>query len=893
MVGPAAGIHVLNASAYWLSQEVQAWVAASVARVGSKPPVPVLRYGFDHTPTPPPNWVGDGHPTDWRGRPGSRSSGVSEFVTSEAELGLKGLEFYLLKDGMGSSWADHGPEDQDFRWLEATPWLNQTRAFGWVPVSHFVQAVRGASNDGVVERMRSAEPLVDPTVVIDADAHSYSYSYSYSYDIDVDDKLPTVAPQAELAVQAGGGSGMGFQMFCRLLNDDAALVNSSGTLYRDVIMLTAGGGGGGGVAISHEAPGISTYGGGGGGGVQLRYFVDAPRRSDELQSDATLETLHSWCADMPDQPNQNSGDSDDSQFVCRASAGRTVFSTWHSFGGGGGCGTTDGEAEAEAWGQERNVICGQRLDDDAVPLGRELSSSASSHASKLHATMRYCLEDLDGSVVVRGGGGGGGGGSKAIHDHGNDDLEPVFQVGYGFNFQVGLAGDGTLDSQWQQEATVTALSNRRSASQGHYDLLGDFMKNASRTCKRDARAAVGPTLGYGNGTDEAYPSATSSSDWGCICPRSRRMVYDYLSAYLTAHNSSSRSPSHSGFDGTLYNLASFLYVHCEQQGGSPSRARDSGSEPLVDDDVTEHDISHVRDAILIGQYGSSRQGSDEDDMNSWEEDGVEGVSSDSHPWTREDDVVPHDAYHDFYNSGDSVLPRPSESVELEHKLERRGREGMLRELCLVSVGCASPHLAGRALVGTGMAATEPGGVDESAGGEWALMRGPLLLHLPLPFLDRFRDRHRGDDPQEGANVLRETAIVCPRLLTDAEGIPSASKSVEARCTEYRQHLNSIFNAQASRGSADVLSAASRPMMNGLPWVVGLAVGALLAFVGGKGLAIARERGRRSRGGSAMATEMTKLTTGHIDVIVTPFPLQKRDGGQGTGRRDSRGYTRIG
>ena len=880
----AAGIHVLNASAHWLAHEVSLWVASSATSTTSQAPIPVLRYSFDHASSPgladgtqPESWFPDGT----QERPTGRLSALAAFVTSEAELGLKGLEFYLLHDGMQSSWADHATQDPEFRWLGATPWLNQTRAFGWLPVSHFTQIATGSSmnaEDAAV-RMDPLTPAVDSHGDDDTSVSTSAYSYSYSY-LD----SANVPSQSRLDVQAGGGSGMGFQMFCRLPNDDTALVNSSGVLYRDVIMLTAGGGGGGGVAISEIDPSTSTYGGGGGGGVQLRYFVGALPQSDEQPSDATLQ---SWCASMPNQPSQNTGDSSDSQFVCRASGGSAVFSTWYSFGGGGGCGTADMRPSCSDWDHNCNVICGQRLDDDAVPLGREQSLNPHSHSLQLKETMHSCLEDLGGSLIVRGGGGGGGGGSRAVEGNDNNELEPAFQVGYGFNFQVGLTTTGTLDPLWQQDATITALSKEASQKQGHYDLLGGIMKNATQLCNLQApsKQAARP-----DDTDNAAKSAQSpsASDWSCICPRSRHMAYNYLYAYIAAHNSSSAAAaaaSPGGFDGTLYNLASFLYVRCDQ-GSGPGENQNNG-ELSREDGVTEDDIARVRDAILIGQYSSSSTGNGAtSDLGTAEE-----YSTDSHPWTLADNIIPHTAFRDLYHSAASLI----EPEQTGGGVERRDAVGMLQELCLVSMECEQSHLYGSAVDGTDVVDAEMSdpslhidtlrveaaeGALDAGGGDWEVLHGPVLLHLPLSFLDRFEDRRceneYSDDNADlqGCFLQREAAIVCPRPPAETEGLPFVNLGTSARCREYVAHLQSTLGTRISPGSDDVLGAASVSALSttaAVSWVVGVAASAVvLALFVCKGL---REfqRNVRSEGGLAVATEMTELTKRYIEV--TPLAIQ--------------------
>ena len=886
--GVAAGIHVLNASAHWLAHEVSLWVAASATSTTVQVPIPVLRYGFDHASMLGPSLADDTQPEPWfpngtREHPTGRLSGLAAFITSEAELGLKGLEFYLLRDGMQSSWADNATQDQEFRWLGATPWLNQTRAFGWLPVSRFAQTAtaRRANAESIAE-------TIDPISVGDDDTSLSTSAYSYSYSYLDSANVPS---QSHLDVQAGGGSGMGFQMFCRLVNDDAALVNSSGVLYRDVIMLTAGGGGGGGVAISKKDPSTSTYGGGGGGGVQLRYFVGALTQAEELPSDATPEALQSWCANIPNQPSQNTGDSSDSQFVCRASGGRAVFSAWYSFGGGGGCGTTDGRPACTEWDHNCNVICGQRLDEDAVPLGHEQSLNAHSHASQLKETMRSCLEDLGGSVIVRGGGGGGGGGgNRGVERRGNNELEPAFQVGYGFNFQVGVTTTGTLDPLWQQEATITALNKEQSYKERHYDLLGDIMKNATHLCELDARAASNQAASPNETNDAAKSShSPSASDWSCICPRSRHMAYNYLYAYIAAHNSSSSAAaaaSPGGFDGTLYNLASFLYVHCDQQSSGAGRDQNDG-ELALQDGVTEDDIALVRDAILFGQYDSSGTG-----HGAARDHGtVEEVSPDSHPWTLADDITPHTAFRDLYRWAAS----PIEPKQAGGAIERRYAVDMLQELCLVSMGCQHSHMYGSAVDDIGGVGTETSDsnlhldalrVDEEArtsddgGGDWGVLHGPVLLHLPLFFLDRFGDWRCENDYSsggagfQGCALPREAAVVCPRPPVETEGLPFVSLDPNDRCKKYMAHLQSTLGTSISPESGNVLGAApvsTLSTMAAVPSVVGIAASAVvLALVVRKGiwecLGVRRPNERL-----AVATEMTELTKGHIGV--TPLEIQ--------------------
>lgn len=129
-------------------------------------------------------------------------------MAAEATVGEKGLGEYLVSLLSSPS--------------EAQSLLRQTTAFGWAPAHAFLLDSAGAP---------TFEPAADA-----ADANQ---------------------PE-RIRVEAGGGSGAGFQLFCG-----------------GVLLLSAGGGGGGGIegrAPGLEGPGMDFSIGGGGGGGALGWF---------------------------------------------------------------------------------------------------------------------------------------------------------------------------------------------------------------------------------------------------------------------------------------------------------------------------------------------------------------------------------------------------------------------------------------------------------------------------------------------------------------------------------------------------------------------------------------------------------------------------------------------
>jgi hypothetical protein len=179
---------------------------------------------------------------------------------------------------------------------------------------------------------------------------------------------------SQRVIEAGGGMGSGFQLYC----DD------------EMIVSTGGGGGGG---ASREG-GMLSFGSGGGGGIQIskafsRYLAGGTRNREY-------------------DPESNE---------------------YYSMGGGGGCGScTDtsagalpqrdsqaGEATSSA-----TAVCGSSVDADAVTL--DAVRSVLQHPYVPTYFSRHCQQ-----VRVLGGGGGGGGIAYA-------DAASI-GAGYGFSFE--------------------------------------------------------------------------------------------------------------------------------------------------------------------------------------------------------------------------------------------------------------------------------------------------------------------------------------------------------------------------------------------------------------------------------------------------------------------------
>lgn len=176
-------------------------------------------------------------------------SSVGCSALAQAEVGVygKGLFSFLLGDVLEAPTPRSRRIDR----------LNSTRASGWLPV-------RAALARGLVLRTAQQETVAS-----------------------VNDS------SAGIWVEAGGGAGAGFQLYCVLG-------------HREILLATNGGGGGGGLNIPFS--GAPSFGGGGGGGLQLRHFLNA--------------STNAACSPL-------------------------LLSPWESFGGGSGCNSVaDGAANA-------------------------------------------------------------------------------------------------------------------------------------------------------------------------------------------------------------------------------------------------------------------------------------------------------------------------------------------------------------------------------------------------------------------------------------------------------------------------------------------------------------------------------------------------------------------
>ena len=250
--------------------------------------------------------------------------------------------------------------------------------------------------------------------------------------------------------ETGGGSGLGFQLYCD-----------------DEIIMTAGAGGGGGIARSRDYssndstrpfPLVSdnnyriSAGAGGGGGVQfLADFGEHGKRSSMAPTSSS---------------SSNSSSSS---------------SLWYSAGGGGGCGT--------CWNNQReyghrdacylnsipvdvntqylrstSMICGFTRDDDSLHHRQFEKILAETYSHE--AFSQQCHR-----VTIKGGGGGGGGTGSCCDG---------YHFGYGFNFEITLSSHA-LD---MQETTIK-LDDKGSymadglSSRYRHDFIGRLLNEVS------------------------------------------------------------------------------------------------------------------------------------------------------------------------------------------------------------------------------------------------------------------------------------------------------------------------------------------------------------------------------------------------------------------------------
>ena len=203
-------VKLLDMDSRLFSEAIVGWVRELSLSEG------LLRYHFAH----------DAHTHDDEGDVEiHRKVDCSSLVVAEATVYRKGLAWYL-----------RGLPKQSARVL------NQTHAFGWRPVSEFVQ-----------DMSRSSDALDNATL------------------------------------DMGGGSGAGFQIYCA-----ANIGNGSGgdsdsgddKLVAETMLATAGGGGGGG--FQGRPREFLTFGGGGGGGLQFRSFRNTRNLTSRLTEWASL-----------------------------------------------------------------------------------------------------------------------------------------------------------------------------------------------------------------------------------------------------------------------------------------------------------------------------------------------------------------------------------------------------------------------------------------------------------------------------------------------------------------------------------------------------------------------------------------------------------------------------
>lgn len=232
-----------------------------------------------------------------------------------------------------------------------------------------------------------------------------------------------------VSLEAGGGSGFGWQLYCD-----------------NILLMTAGAGGGGGFAIDQPATLIS-FGGGGGGGLQLIF-------PDNI-SDLIVGTENNNSTFSNNLPYQH-----------------------YSIGGGNGCGICELDSDS-------HNVCNQLEDDviasQTINCGFKHDEDIDPHfTADLLATLQNgSLLNKCSKLQVYGGGGGGGGTDLCCYP---------FQVGYGFAFSFISALNTSQYPPHHTEHDDDITSNITGATGDRrytYDIMGSILDQAGNTCRRN------------------------------------------------------------------------------------------------------------------------------------------------------------------------------------------------------------------------------------------------------------------------------------------------------------------------------------------------------------------------------------------------------------------------
>lgn len=300
--------------------------------------------------------------------------------------------------------------------------------------------------------------------------------------------------ESESRIEAGGGAGFGFQLYCD-----------------DRMVLTAGGGGGGGIEghfsaesstvlslddrhnssffssdsdrdrDSYSGSNRYSYGAGAGLGLQFDLAFACSVDGDEFPDDCARQLM----------TNPSAGD----QSLAVTSG------SFMSLGGGGGCGIgtsfSSQENKTLAWLQ-----CGLQKD---VGVMSQVENNGSSILSKFWQRINTC-----GSIRAEGGGGGGGGTAKCCASS---------SIGFGFNFSF---------------SNVQSDQSNESANDIYNILISNTSEVAQNTSDPDF-TSITPSVNGFDSYRENYDAVGvivhqvsvacgGFSSWSCICAGTKRTV---------------------------------------------------------------------------------------------------------------------------------------------------------------------------------------------------------------------------------------------------------------------------------------------------------------------------------------------------------------------------------
>eukprot|EP01040_Poterioochromonas_malhamensis_P015301 gene15301-17109_t len=286
-----------------------------------------------------------------------------------------------------------------------------------------------------------------------------------------------------MKLQAGGGSGFGFQMYCD-----------------NTVILTVGGGGGGGYYFDDESQSFNV-GAGGGAGMQFANLTDIMIRHHpkELRNSSLLSNL-----------------------------------TFHSIGGGGGCGTcADPTDDIHSCTLAKKLFtnsydtiltCGFKKDDDALDdtTLRQLLSSFRQFTSE-------CRE-----ITIYGGGGGGGGTSLCCQP---------FHVGYGFSFSLHYVNDPNLPQSEMFYNFHSEQEESKSSEVNEFRISHD--KSSFNTTSGPVNIYPSKEMRYqydfiGKLLHDSSTICNGFGSWCCVCNATQVVIKDCLKLNLTISDYSTR-----------------------------------------------------------------------------------------------------------------------------------------------------------------------------------------------------------------------------------------------------------------------------------------------------------------------------------------------------------------